>query len=488
MRICTGVSMLQRFAGLLASYLFLLMSMISIVQAGSDTPVATGNSHLPDPRLAGGATTVFDQSRNAYSLPANNTSLLRRDDFFIGNAFFQQPWVIAPSSTRARDGLGPLFNTNSCQSCHVKDGRGQPPIHKDDPFLSTLVRLSIPASTPEEQALLRTHGIVPEPVYGDQLQPRALPGLPAEASPRFVYTEIKGSFQDGETYTLLQPEILIESPHYGALHKDVQYSARVAPAMIGLGLLEAIAEEDILAAADPDDANQDGISGRVNRVWDAQAEKTVLGRFGWKANQPNIAQQSAGAFNGDLGITSALFPASSCTAQQTNCLKAPHGGEPEISAEIMEKVTFYASLLAVPARRDVDNPQVLEGQRLFQQAGCVSCHTPAFTTGSKDGFPELEKQSIQPFTDLLLHDMGSGLADGRPDFDASGSEWRTPPLWGIGLVETVNGHTRFLHDGRARNLLEAILWHGGEATAAQQKVRAMNKTERAALLRFLHSL
>jgi CxxC motif-containing protein (DUF1111 family) len=442
----------------------------------------------PDSQLSGGATTVLDKSSNAFSLPANNLSILRRDNFFIGNAFFKQPWVIAPSSTSARDGLGPLFNSNSCQGCHVKDGKGHPPLTREDSFLSTLVRVSIPAETAEQQALVTTLGVVPEPNYGDQIQPNSIPALKGEATPRFEYEEISGQFKDGEGYTLLKPKLQLEQLNYGALHPKVQMSARVAPVMIGMGLLEAIPEADLVALADPEDKNTDGISGRLNQVWDVSAQKTVLGRFGWKANQPTVAQQSAGAFHGDLGITSPHFAAAPCMPVQTDCLKAPDGGKPEINQELMDMVSFYASLLAVPARRDVNDPEVLKGERLFKQANCSACHIPSLKTGVKPDFPELEHQAIQPFTDLLLHDMGEGLADQRPDFLASGSEWRTAPLWGIGLIETVNGHTRFLHDGRARNLMEAILWHGGEAEPARQQVLSMTKEERAALLRFLNSL
>ncbi len=450
--------------------------------------LANSTPDTPDPRRSGGDTTVFDSSSNAFSLPANNTSILRRDNFFIGNAFFKQPWVIAPSSTSARDGLGPLFNTNSCQGCHVKDGKGHPPLSKDEGFISTLVRLSIPAETPAQQAMLEKLGVVPEPNYGDQLQPSGIPGVEGEATPQLSYEEIRGSFKDGETYSLLKPTLHLTAPRYGALHPQLQTSVRVAPAMIGMGLLEAIPESAILAQSDPNDHNGDGISGRPNRVWDASAQQTVLGRFGWKANQPSVAQQSSGAFQGDMGITSELFPEQPCTAAQTACQHAPPGGKPEISREILNAVIFYASMLAVPARREVDDPVVLQGQKLFNQVGCAACHTPQFKTAQKTGFLELEYQTIQPYTDLLLHDMGEGLADQRPDFLASGQEWRTAPLWGIGLVATVNGHTRFLHDGRARNLLEAILWHGGEATAARDQVLALSKAERESLLHFLNSL
>ncbi len=404
----------------------------------------------------------------------------QHEDFAVGGAFFQQPWVIAPASTTARDGLGPLFKANSCLACHIGHGRGHPPLADAEPFLSTLVKMSVPATTEEQKTIAATLGVAPEPVYGDHLQPLGIKGLPGEGTARFSYTEIRGQFHDGEAWSLLKPTLTIEQLNYGELAHDVQLSARVAPPLPGMGLLESIPEAEILANADPDDTDGDGISGKPNRVWDIAQQKTVLGRFSWKANQPNITQQSADAFRNDIGITSHLFPEQPCTAAQTDCLSLADGGKPELPANLLEKVVFHVANQPVPARRNADDPQVAQGQKLFGQAGCAACHIPAF--------PSLANQPHQPYTDLLLHDMGTGLADNRPDFLASGSEWRTPPLWGIGLTEKINGHTRFLHDGRARNLLEAILWHGGEAEPAKQAVLAMDKTERDALLQFLNSL
>jgi CxxC motif-containing protein (DUF1111 family) len=262
--------------------------------------------------------------------------------------------------------------------------------------------------------------------------------------------------------------------------------------MIGLGLLEAIPEEAILANADAQAKEKNGIAGRPNRVWDDAQQKTVLGRFGWKAGQPNLNQQNVHAFSGDMGLTTSLRPIDDCTDAQTACKTAPNGngpdGEPEVSDNILRLVLFYSRNLAVPARRDVKAPQVLAGKNLFYQTGCQSCHTPKYTTAANAAEPELANQVIRPYSDLLLHDMGDGLADNRTEFQASGRDWRTPPLWGIGLTEAVSGHTQFLHDGRARNLLEAVLWHGGEAKAAQQQVLSFNAEQRAALLAFLNSL
>jgi len=265
-------------------------------------------------------------------------------------------------------------------------------------------------------------------------------------------------------------------------------SPRIAPAIIGMGLLEAIPERTLRSLADPDDRDGDGISGRINEVWDKVAGKTAIGRFGWKAEQPTVLQQVAGAFVEDMGLTSSLMPDENHTACQSAAAKAPCGKHPEVSDKIFSDVVLYSRTLAVPARRKLTNTTVLLGKQLFASANCTACHVPMFTTGEHPTLSELSHQTIRPYTDLLLHDMGEELADHRPVFAASGREWRTPPLWGIGLVAKVNGHTFFLHDGRARNFAEAILWHGGEAETAREKFRAMSRTDRDALCAFLNSL
>jgi len=466
--------LLGRLAGL-----FLLLSLA----ACEPTPPPAE----PGDALSGGSTTVQQSDHNAFSLPSANLSPLRRLDFSVGNSFFRNPWVIAPATTTARDGLGPLFNTNACQNCHIKDGRGHPPAADAASAVSMLVRLSIPAGPANPTSLLHA-GIVPEPVYGGQLQDMAIPGSAPEGKVRIDYRSVPMHFADGTQVDLRQPTLQISQLGYGPLHPDTQFSARIAPPMIGLGLLEAIPMASILANADPDDANGDGISGRANQVWDDERGTTVLGRFGWKAGQPTLNQQNAHAFAGDMGLTTNLLPRDDCTAAQTSCLQAVNGGQPEVSDEILALVLFYSRNLGVPARRQVDDLQVRQGKQLFNQAGCSGCHTPSFTTRSDAAEPELANQLIRPYSDLLLHDMGDGLADNRAEFLASGREWRTAPLWGVGLTETVNGHSQLLHDGRARNLLEAILWHGGEADAARQKVLAFDAEKRAALLAFLHSL
>ncbi len=441
----------------------------------------------PDEALSAGSATVQRSDHNAFSQPSANLSALRRLDFSVGNSFFRNPWVIAPSTTTARDGLGPLFNTNGCQNCHIKDGRGHPPAPNASSATSMLVRLSI-SPTASDAAILERQGVVPEPVYGDQLHDMAIPGVPPEGKLRIDYQPVTLQFADGTPIELRQPQLNISQLGYGPLHPDTQLSARVAPPMIGLGLLEAISEAHILANADPDDTNGDGISGRANWVWDDALGKTVLGRFGWKAGQPSLNQQNAHAFAGDMGLTSTLRPFDDCPPSQTACRSAINGGTPEVSDYILGQVLFYSRNLGVPARRYVDDPQVLAGKALFQQAGCASCHSPRATTAANAAEPELANQLIRPYSDLLLHDMGPGLADNRAEFQANGREWRTPPLWGIGLTETVNGHSQFLHDGRARNLLEAIAWHAGEAEAAKQAVLQFDVRQRSALLAFLQSL
>ncbi|WNZ83171.1 di-heme oxidoredictase family protein [Pseudomonas sp. P108] len=445
----------------------------------------------PGEARSGGAATVRKTDQNAFSLPSANLPPSRRVDFSVGNSFFRSPWVIAPSTTTARDGLGPLFNTNACQGCHIKDGRGHPPPPDAPNAVSMLVRLSIP-DTPEFAKVIEQVGVVPEPVYGGQFQDMAVPGVAPEGKVRVDYTPVPVRFKDGTEVELRKPVLQFTQLGYGPMHPDTRFSARVAPPMIGLGLLEAIPEEVILANAAAQAKEKNGINGRPNQVWDDALQKTVMGRFGWKAGQPNLNQQNVHAFSGDMGLTTSLRPFDDCSDAQTACKQAPNGngpnGEPEVSDNILRLVLFYSRNLAVPARRGVNDADVIAGKNLFFQAGCDSCHTPKYTTAANAAEPELANQVIRPYSDLLLHDMGDGLADNRTEFQASGRDWRTPPLWGIGLTQAVSGHTQFLHDGRARNLLEAVLWHGGEAQAAQQQVLSFNAEQRAALLAFLNSL
>jgi CxxC motif-containing protein (DUF1111 family) len=430
--------------------------------------------------LSGGSTTVFQDGPNSFAMPLANISRSNRRAHVVGNSFFNKNWVIPPSSTEARDGLGPFFHSRSCSGCHVRDGRGRPP-WEGETMVGLLFRLSVPG--PDGKP-------IPDPVFGGQLGVRAVPGVEPEGDVKIEYKEIEGNFGDGTPYVLLEPQYtLLANATYGKPAKNIQLGPRLAQPVYGLGLLEAIPEKSILAHSDPNDKDGDGISGRPNYVWNPEKKAKQLGRFGWKANQPSLRQQTAGAFLGDIGITTSIHPKEDYTPAQAKLLdKLPNGGSPELEDHLLGRVVTYLQTLAPPAQRDYDHPEVLKGRKLFLETGCAKCHLPKLKTGDFPEIPELANQVIRPFTDLLLHDMGPGLADNRPDGEASGTEWRTPPLWGIGLSQVVNGNTRFLHDGRARNLEEAILWHGGEASATQEAYRNLSSQDRQRLLLYLESI
>ena len=447
----------------------------------------------PDPlgEKTGGETTVYATGRNAFSFPLADASDPERTRFAIGNSFFRRNWVEAPTSTTARDGLGPHFIARSCGGCHDQDGRGAPPDFRKglrEQPVALLMRLSIPGVGPHG-------GVVPDPVYGDQFNNAAVQDVKVEGRVTIREVPLPGRFADGTRFTLKKPIYGFADLAYGPMDKRVMVSPRIAPQLAGVGLLEAIPEAEILANAAAQAAAPGPVKGVPNTVWDDFSQTMRTGRFGWKANAATLAHQTAAAFLGDMGITSKQHPVEACTPAQKDCLAAPHGGKdgaPEIDDTTLANVVFYQSALAPAARRNIDDTQVLRGQKLFAEAQCNACHRPSYVTGASP-FPALasEKlagQKIWPYTDLLLHDMGPDLADGRPDFAANGRQWKTPPLWGIGLVQDVNGHQRLLHDGRARGVLEAVLWHGGEAQAAKDRVLKFSAAERAALVKFVESL
>ncbi len=445
---------------------------------------------------AGASTFVGRITASAFMHPSENLPDAVGLDFVVGAAFFEKIWVSSPATTLVSNGLGPLYNGRSCLQCHPKDGRGHPPENNSDNAVSMFLRISIPGQPQdmieEIKAYLNT---VNDPIYGSQLQDFGVVGHLGEYRLGIEYTETEVALNGGETAYLRAPIYTINDLGYGPLSDDIMFSPRVAPQMIGLGLLEAIPAADILANVDADDADGDGISGRANMVWSKEFDMPLLGRFGHKAGQPDLAQQVAEALSNDIGISSPINPMNwgDCTAAQPACRAAPHGGEPiydnlEINQVSFDTLTLFTRNLAVPARRNVDDPTVLLGKEIFYDTGCIACHVPKFVTHRLNDRDEHSFQLIWPYTDLLLHDMGVGLADNRPESRATGNEWRTPPLWGIGLTETVSGHTYFLHDGRARNLLEAVLWHGGEAQAARDSVAGMPPKDRAALIAFLESL
>lgn len=400
-----------------------------------------------------------DHTRNAFGNPFPKLNREERREFYVGNSFFKQSWVQAGSSTPARDGLGPTFNAISCSSCHLLDGRGPGADHEGFAHVSLLFRL--------EGA---------QEKYGNQVNPFGITDVPGEAEPYVSFIPIKGEFPDGEKYELRQPIYRLVNWLLGDPDADTRISPRVANQLIGLGILEEIPESELLALADPDDRDGDGISGRLNYVLDLRSGKIVPGRFGWKAEQPTVEQQSAAAFNGDIGITTHLFPEQNCPAPQKACAAAPQGGSPEVDDLILARVTLYMRSLAVPIRRTLTQNQ---GEALFTKIGCTSCHHPSYN---------VEGVAVFPYTDLLLHDMGPGLADKSFSGQILPTEWRTPALWGIGLLPVVNGHQNLLHDGRARGVQEAILWHDGEGRSARDAFIQLSAQERVDLIEFVNSL
>ncbi|MBZ9855077.1 c-type cytochrome [Mesorhizobium sp. CA13] len=447
--------------------------------------------------MQGGAgTSRKDVNRDSFSQSSANITFEEEGTFKLGNALFRKNWVSSPSSTQASDGLGPLFNERACQNCHLKDGRGRPPQDAAG-TTSMFLRLAREASSEEEKAGLADHRLlnIPDPVYGSQLQDLAVPGLRGEGRMRVDYSEEKVGLGDGTVVSLRKPAYAVDDLAYGPLGPRTTLSPRLTPPMIGLGLIEQIAPADILAHADPNDRDGDGISGRPNIVRDGMSGELTLGRFGWKAQTASIRQQAADAFAGDIGISTPEEPKhwGDCTAAEKDCLAMPNGvqerlGPAEAPAPVMDLVTFYSQNLAVPARRDLGAPDVLAGKRLFYEIGCVSCHAPKFVTRRDAPNKAQAFQLVWPYSDFLLHDMGPGLADGQAVGEATGNEWRTPPLWGIGLTETVNGNNFYLHDGRARSLVEAILWHGGEGQKSRDRFAAADAADRDALVKFLESL
>jgi CxxC motif-containing protein (DUF1111 family) len=442
-----------------------------------------------EPEMLGGDTTVFDEGANAYSHEIGNFYKYNMQYFGLGNTLFNTKWVPAPNEHITRNGLGPLYNEASCSACHYKDGRGWP-----DQDRGMLFKFSLTGK--DEKGAPIAH-----PVYGGQLQNQAVAGVTQEGYADISYEEIAGTYGDGETYSLRKPTYGFSTLNYGELGDDTLVSPRVAPPVFGMALLEAIPDDTLKIFAAKQAATDDGVTGKLNYVWDHFTKQKEIGRFGWKATQPSIAQQVATALVNDMGITNLVFKNEGCTTTQTECKNATTDNAPEVEDLHYRFINNYIITLGVPARRNMDDDQVKRGERIFKKIGCMQCHQTNIRTdldpkpkGANDivdniyFYTEFADQVIHPYTDLLLHDMGDGLADGRPEFDANGKEWRTSPLWGIGLTKTVNGHSYFMHDGRARGFAEAILWHGGEGEAAKERFRNLQKSDRDALVKFLESL
>ena len=453
------------------------LSAFFVALAAGVVLAVAGEMHLS--ALSGGDFTVSDDSALAYSLPGPGLDEAQLELFANGRQEFHQRWVVL-AVIGGKWGRGPTSNAEICIDCHVGNGRGRAPNSAKESLASMVVRLSIPGESEHG-------GPMPHPSYGDQLQDQGELGrVFPEGDALIAWSEREERLADGSSVTLRTPKLGFTNLAFGPLGSDVMASVRIAPPVFGAGLLDAIAEDAVLDIARRQ--QELGFNGRPNAVWDAEKQATALGRFGWKASQPSLRQQNASAFLNDMGITTSVFKQENCPEKQIACRKRPLGMVPEQPERAFNELLFYTRALGVPARRRVDDPVALRGERLFAQAQCAVCHVPEIKTGDYPALPRLAHQVIRPYTDLLLHDMGEGLADGRPDFRAGPRDWRTPPLWGIGLSSKVNGNASLLHDGRARNLTEAILWHGGEADVSRVAFRGMAKAERDALLAFLSSL
>ncbi len=474
----------SKFARVLAIALLLIFGIIQLwnLYNAQGTP------------LAGGSTTVYNRSATAFTHIAPGLTEPEVKQHDEGDENFEAvfgptaipattglaAWFMGLQGKDPREvhpGLGPQFNSNSCASCHINDGRSKPSLG------GALVRVSLPTSIMAPSGIPAGNppltvdpkiGAIPVPGIGTQIRDQAIPGHLADAAVDIRWQEVLGQYGDGTPYSLIQPKLQLRTTDpKKPIPPETLTSFRIAPPVFGTGLLEAVPEATIVALADPKDSNRDGISGKTNRVWDPQNQKQALGRFGHKANTPSLLVQSAAAYVSDMGVTNPLFP----DAQ----------GQTDIDAKTLEATTFYTQTLGVPARTEVNNGQVRRGEKLFGQANCAACHIPTLKTGPAK-IAVLANQTIHPYTDLLIHDMGPGLADRRPDFEADGQEWRTTPLWGLGLTQTVLPKSGYLHDGRARSIEEAILWHGGEAEASKQAFAKMKQDDRNALLKFLKTL
>ncbi len=422
---------------------------------------------------------VNSTSNNAFGFEISGLSFVEQAEFATGNSLFNQTWVSSPASTTGRDGLGPTFNARACATCHFKDGRGKAFVNGEDSS-GFLMRISMPGQDSNGDAL-------PVLGYGTQLQDRANNGIPFEAKVNVTYEIIDGEYADGTSYQLQKPIYSFSQEAFGSL-SGVLMSPRVAQQTIGLGLISALPDEEITKFVDEADSDNDGISGRANYVYNYDINEQDLGKYGWKANAPTLKQQVAAALHGDMGLTTSLFSDSNCPSPQQDCADAINGGTPEVTDIQLDKMLFYQAHLAVPNRRNYKDENVLKGKALFSSLNCIGCHAINQKTGTEAASDYLKNITIKPYSDFLLHDMGDDLADNRPDYLATGNEWRTQPLWGIGLISTVNGHTNLMHDGRAANIEEAILWHGGEAENIREDFKNLSVDDRENLISFVNSL
>ena len=430
---------------------------------------------------------LADGLSDAYKQPFANLSAEEKQSFYLGESVFERFWVPSPSSTTASDGLGPLFNARSCHSCHINSGRGHAPTADQlgSEVPSFFIRLG-------SKTQLSSTGVVGDYIYGRQFHPLSSTNIQPEGDYRITWHEKTETFPDGHQVQMRFPSLHWTSLNYGPMSKETGVSLRVTPPLVGMGLLDAVDPQTILEFADPDDDNNDGISGKAN--WLEVEGTKRLGKFGHKASVTSLTAQNQSAFNGDLGLSTPLFPAPSgdCTTEQLDCLSAPNGNSQhidnlEVGVEQSRLLDTYVALSRPPAMRNLNEPWFRPAKKIFDDLNCGSCHRPKLTTGSSE-FAALAHRDFYPFTDMLLHDMGPDLANEFPVLNAAPQEWRTAPLWGIGLSEKVSGRNGFLHDGRARTIEEAILWHGGEAQASKMAYKNLNAKQRDLFIRFLESL
>ena len=451
-----------------------LLFIAALAAAFALTAPAARAEEAPIGAKLGGATSRPAAGPDSFALPAANLPKEQLARFFEGQRLFNIAFVKAPSPVPGLAGLGPTFNRPSCGACHTRDGRGQPPAGPDDALMQMVVRLGVSGS--------------PDPNYGVQLNDRAIEGVPAEGQAEIVWEEIEGRYADGDAFRLRRPRVGFRALAFGPLGRATAHSLRVAPQLVGMGLLEAVPERTVRGWAAANRAHPDGVRGAVRGEIVHGQPFGKIGRFGWRAEQASVREQIASALVNDMGLTTSLHPDENCPPAQSACRAADPGPRPNVSDRALRTMMFYVSTLAVPERRDAGKPEVARGEKVFAAIGCAACHRMTAKTGTHPTIAFLSDQTIHPFTDLLLHDMGDGLADGLHEGAVSGRMWRTAPLWGIGLVPLVNGHENYLHDGRARGLAEAILWHGGEAEMAKDRFRALPKPDRDALIAFLRSL
>lgn len=439
--------------------LVLLGLVVGCGSSGSDS------SSSSDDSLAGGGTTTDDRTSLAFENPATNLSEEETVRHIKGDGDFASIFVSGQAAFNG--GLGPLFNANSCDSCHTKNGRGQPLFNQGSGGSQAVIKISEDGVSPElpDGPNSSTH-------FGGQLQDQATFGNTPEAKVILNWKENNFSYPDGRIVALRSPEFRLQDAI--ASTTGLKFSLRTAPPVFGAGLLEALSDDYLRSLEDPNDANGDGVSGRTNQIYDILSGVSKVGKFGRKANNPSLVQQSAGAYFNDMGLTNHLFPGPDNSA--------------DVSLEVLQSVVFYVQTIAVPKSVTSQSIVAEEGRELFATLGCVSCHIPSHDTGIHD-LEALSNQKIYPYTDLLLHDMGDGLADNRSDFLADGREWKTPALWGIGISSTILASTAtYLHDGRARTLEEAVLWHGGEADGAKLRFINLSFEDREKVIKFLESL